>query len=150
MGVWNGCLASEDVAYGSVPMANASPCSDRPDFILTDHSRAKLPCAKFSPYLGKASNDLVHGRALRGIFLDHVGDEWFNEFEPVIFLILMKSGYFSFGNQGNHRPGCNPPEPNFRGSKHRWEMDCTVSCRPGVPVQIYPRHALGRQVWVHW
>ena len=77
-------------------MANTSPRSDRPDFILTGHPGAKLPCAKFLPYLSETSNNSVHRRTLRGVFLDHVGDEWFNEFEPVVFLSLISQDSFFF------------------------------------------------------
>jgi hypothetical protein len=68
-------------------MANRSPRGDRPDLIAASHPGAELPCTKFALYLGETIYNLVHFRALQGILLDHVGDEWFHEFETMVFLM---------------------------------------------------------------
>ena len=86
-GFWKRCFACEDIADGSVPMADCSPRSDRPDFIFTGHPGTKLPRAELTPYLSKTSNNLVHCRALCWVFLDHVDDERFDESEIMILLI---------------------------------------------------------------
>jgi hypothetical protein len=75
-------------------MADRSPCSDWPDLIFAGHPGTQLPCIESTPYLCKTSNNLVHFRALRWVFFDHVGDEWFNEFEPVVFLTLTSQDAF--------------------------------------------------------
>jgi hypothetical protein len=68
-------------------MANRSPRGDRPDLIAVSHPGAGLPCNKFALYLGETIYNLVHSKALQGILLDHVGDEWFHEFETMVFLM---------------------------------------------------------------
>ena len=68
-------------------MTDSSPRSNRPDFIVASHPGTKLPCTKFVLYLGKASHNFVHCRALRGILLDHVGNERFDETETMVLLI---------------------------------------------------------------
>ena len=71
-GFWNSTLASEDVAYGPAPVVQSSPCSDRPDLIVTNHPRAWFPSAEFALNLGEAGHNFIHGRTFRGILLDHV------------------------------------------------------------------------------
>jgi hypothetical protein len=68
-------------------MAGRSPRGDRPDLIVASHPRPELPCTKLPLYLGETIYNLVHSRALRGFLLDHVGDEWFHEFETMILLM---------------------------------------------------------------
>lgn len=68
-------------------MANRSPRGDRPDLIVASHPRAELPCTKLALYLSETIYNLVHSRALHGILLDHVGNEWFYEFESTVLLM---------------------------------------------------------------
>jgi hypothetical protein len=70
-------------------MANRSPRGDRPDLIAASHPGAKLPCTESILYLGKTIDNFVHSRTLLRILLDHVGDECFCEFEPMVLLIYM-------------------------------------------------------------
>ena len=68
-------------------MANRSPGRDRPDLIVASHPGTELPCTELALYLGEAFYNLVHSRPLHGILLDHVGDEWFYEFETMVLLM---------------------------------------------------------------
>ena len=68
-------------------MADRSPRGDRPDLIAASHPGTELPCTKLALYLGEAFYNLVHSRALHGILLDHVGNEWFYELETMILLM---------------------------------------------------------------
>jgi len=86
LGFGNGCLATKDVADGTIPMSNRSPGSDRPEFVFAGYPRSQLPRTKFAPDLRKSSDNFVHGRTLRGVILDHIGHQWFHEFETFVFL----------------------------------------------------------------
>ena len=85
-GFGNSRSAGKDVARGPSPMVDGSPCSNRPELLLAGYPRAQLIGADACPYLRKPSSDLAHGGAFRGIFLDHVGDEWCHKLEPFVFL----------------------------------------------------------------
>ena len=68
-------------------MANRSPRGDRPDLIAASHPGVEPPLTKFTLYLGETIYNLVHSNALHGILLDHVGNEWFHEFETMVLLM---------------------------------------------------------------
>jgi len=82
-------LAGNHIAYRPIPMANRSPSCHRPDLIVASHPGPELPYTESSLYLTETIYSLVHGRALLGILLDHVGDQRFNEFEPIVLLMYM-------------------------------------------------------------
>ena len=87
--VWEGRFTGNDIAYGPIPVANRSARADRPDLIVASHPGAKFPCTELILYLGKTIYNLVHRRTLLRILLDHVGDQCFHEFEPMVLLIYM-------------------------------------------------------------
>src|SRR6266852_6815639 len=86
LGFGNGCLATQDIADGMIPMPNRSPGSEWPELVFAGHPRSQLPRTEFHPDLSESSDHFVHGRTLRGISLNHVGHQWFHELKPLIFL----------------------------------------------------------------
>ena len=88
LGFGNRCLAAKDVADRPIPMPNCPPSSDRPQLIFASYPRSQLPYTELGLYLGNSSDHLVHSRALRGISLDHIGHQWFHEFESPVSLDL--------------------------------------------------------------
>jgi hypothetical protein len=86
---WKSRFEGNDIAYGPIPVANRSPRGDRPDLIVASHSGAKPPGTESALYLGETIYNLVHSRTLLRILLDHVGDEWFHEFETMVLLMCM-------------------------------------------------------------
>ena len=91
LGFGNSRLATKDVADGTIPMPNRSPGSERPGFVVAAHSRSQLPRAEFAFDLRKSSDNVVHGRTLRGVILDHIGHERFHELKTFVFLDLSVS-----------------------------------------------------------
>ena len=91
LGFGNSRLATKDVADGAIPMPNRSPGCERPEFVFAAHSRSQLPRTEFAPDLRKSSDNVVHGRTLRGVILDHIGHERFHELKTFVFLGLSVS-----------------------------------------------------------
>ncbi len=91
LGFGNGCLATKDVADGTIPMPNRSPGSDRPELVFAGYPRSQLPRTEFAPDLRKSSDNFVHGRTFRRVILDHIGHERFNELETFVLLRLSVS-----------------------------------------------------------
>jgi hypothetical protein len=129
-------------------MADGSPRCNRPDLIFASHPGTKLPRAKFALYLSKASDDLIHCRALRRILLDHVGDEWFDEIKTMKLLFHATQNDYSWMNRVC-RPGYSPLELSFRDSIHQLGMDCRASFGLGAQVPTCHRHGGGDQEEVH-
>ena len=89
LGFWKSWFAGNHIAHCPIPMPNRSPHSDRPDLIAASHPRAKLPCTESILYLRETIYNLVHSRAFLRIFLDHIGDQCFHEFEAMVLLMYM-------------------------------------------------------------